>query len=197
MRVTTPERREQLLDATIAIMKRDGVERTSLRKVSDEAGASLAAIHVCFSDKEEMMEHAVERFLRSVVAALADDLEALSRGVRRTAIDLMDRYWDTLVDEPQVVLAQLEIGAWAYRHTPRAKLLGLIYERYEEEFASLLGDAARLRGEVLDLPIETVARGLLAIGDGIVLPYLTSPDDAKHRELYDLMIDQLLARAGV
>lgn len=197
MRITTPERREQLLDATITVMKREGVERTSLRKIADEAGASLAAIHVCFSNKEEMMEHAVERYLRSVVPAVADDAVALSRGVRNTALELMDRYWNTLVEQPQVVLAQLEIGAWAYRHSPHAKLLVFIYERYEQEFTALLGDAALLAGEVLDLPVQTLARGLLMIGDGAVLPFLASPDSIKHRDLYDMLVDQLLARAGV
>lgn len=197
MRVPTVERREQLLDATIEVMKRDGVERTSLRKVADEAGASLAAIHVCFSDKEEMMEHAVERYLRSVVSALAEDTEALSRGVRSTALELMDRFWATLVEQPQVVLAQMEIGAWAYRHTRRAKLLAFIYERYEQEFVALLDDAARLKGETLQLPIETLVRGLLLISDGAVLPHLATPDLLKHRMLFDLLVDQLLIRAGV
>ena len=185
-----------MLDATIEVMKRDGVERTSLRKVAEEARASLAAIHVCFSSKEEMMERAVERYLHSVVEAFADDTEALKRGVRSTALELMDRFWVTLVEEPKVVLAQMEIGAWAYRHTRHARLLTFIYERYEREFVSILANAARLNGEKLSMPIDTLVRGLLVIGDGCVLPFLASPDRPKQRELFDLLVDQHLTRAG-
>ena len=197
MRVPTPERREQLLDATIEVMTRDGVESTSLRKVAAEARASLASIHVCFASKEQMMEQAVERYLSSVVTAIAEDAEALSRGVRSTAVQLMDSFWRTLVEEPQVVLSQMEIGAWAHRHTQRAKLLVYIYDRYEREFTDLLTSSAQLSGETLDLPISTVVRGLLVIGDGSVLPYLATPHDPSHRALLDTLVDQLLTRAGV
>lgn len=197
MRIPTPERREQLLDATIEVMKRDGVESTSLRKVAIEARASLAAIHVCFASKEEMMEQAVERYLKSVVASMAEDIETLTQGVRHTALQFMDRFWSTLVDEPLVVLSQMEIGAWAHRHTQRAKLLVYIYERYEREFNHLLAESARLSGEKLELPVQTISRGLIVVGDGSILQYLSDPADGGHRELFDLLIDQLLTRAGV
>ena len=197
MRVPTRERREQLLDATIEVMKRDGVERTSLRKVAIEAHASLAAIHVCFASKEEMMEQAVERYLKSVVASIADDVETLTHGVRSTAVQLMDQFWSTLVDEPLVVLSQMEIGAWAHRNTQHAKLLVYIYERYAREFGVLLAESAGLSGESLTIPVGTLTRGLIVIGDGSILAYLADPTSADHRAVFDHLVDLLLTSAGV
>lgn len=197
MRVPTAERREQLLDATIEVMKREGVEKTSLRKVAVEARASLAAIHVCFEDKEQMMEMAVERFLSSLVAAMADDIETLTKGVRHTALELMDRFWATLVEEPLVVLSQIEIGAWAHRNTQHSKLLVYIYERYVREFNYLLSESARLSGESLQMPVNLLTRALIAIGDGSILAYLAEPDSPDHRVVFDQLIDHVLAAAGV
>jgi AcrR family transcriptional regulator len=197
LRVPTAERREQLLDATIEVMKREGVEKTSLRKVAVEARASLAAIHVCFEDKEQMMEMAVERFLSSLVAAMADDIATLTKGVRHTALELMDRFWATLVEEPLVVLSQIEIGAWAHRNTQHSKLLVYIYERYVREFNYLLSESARLSGESLQMPVNLLTRALIAIGDGSILAYLAEPDSPDHRVVFDQLIDHVLAAAGV
>jgi AcrR family transcriptional regulator len=197
LRVPTAERREQLLDATIEVMKREGVEKTSLRKVAIEARASLAAIHVCFEDKEQMMEMAVERFLSSLVAAMADDIATLTKGVRHTALELMDRFWATLVEEPLVVLSQIEIGAWAHRNTQHSKLLVYIYERYVREFNYLLSESARLNGESLQMPVNLLTRALIAIGDGSILAYLAEPDSPDHRVVFDQLIDHVLAAAGV
>jgi AcrR family transcriptional regulator len=197
LRVPTAERREQLLDATIEVMKREGVEKTGLRKVAVEARASLAAIHVCFEDKEQMMEMAVERFLSSLVAAMADDIATLTKGVRHTALELMDRFWATLVEEPLVVLSQIEIGAWAHRNTQHSKLLVYIYERYVREFNYLLSESARLSGESLQMPVNLLTRALIAIGDGSILAYLAEPDSPDHRVVFDQLIDHVLAAAGV
>lgn len=197
MRVPTPERREQLLDATIEVMKREGVESTSLRKVAIEARASLAAIHVCFEGKEQMMKLAVERYLRTVVDSLGDDVDTLTRGVRCTALRLMDRFWTTLVQEPLVVLSQMEIGAWAHRNSQHAELLVYIYERYEREFNLLLAQSARLNGDKLAMPVSRLSRALIVIGDGSILAYLAEPSNPDHRLVFDQLVEQLLTSAGV
>lgn len=197
MRIPTPERREHLLDATIEVMKREGVERTSLRKVAIEARASLAAIHVCFESKEQMMELAVERYLSTLVTSMRDDVATLTKGVRYTAYEFMDRFWRTLVEEPLVVLSQMEIGAWAHRNTQHSKLLVYIYERYGREFTYLLSESARLSREEIKMPFDRLSRALIVIGDGSVLAYLAEPGNPEHQIVFDQLIDQLLIAAGV
>ena len=52
MRVPAAERKDQLIQATVELMRRDGVQRLNLRAIADEAGASLASVHYCFDGQE-------------------------------------------------------------------------------------------------------------------------------------------------
>lgn len=143
------------------------------------------------------MELAVERYLGSLITAMGEDIETLTKGVRHTAIELMDRFWTTLVDEPLVVLSQMEIGAWAHRNTRHSELLVHIYDRYGKEFNHLLADSARLSGETLGMSVDRLSRSLIVIGDGSVLAYLAEPDSAEHRAVFDQLLEAVLSAAGV
>src|SRR5690349_13707187 len=63
-RVSLADRREQLIDATILVMRRDGVRSVTMRAVAAEAKAPLAAVHYCFDAKEALLEAAIRRWLR-------------------------------------------------------------------------------------------------------------------------------------
>ena len=52
MRVSAEERKEQLIAATVELMRREGVQSVTMRAIAKEANAPLATAHYCFSDKE-------------------------------------------------------------------------------------------------------------------------------------------------
>src|SRR3954466_12012367 len=61
-RLPVAERREQLIEAALAVASRDGIDAATVRAIAAEAGVSLGVVHYCFRDKDELrgaMAHAI------------------------------------------------------------------------------------------------------------------------------------------
>lgn len=92
---TQAQRREQtrtaLLDATVDCLVELGYARTSMQEICSRAGVSKGAAQHHFTDKAELMAAAVEHLTTQRMAALADSLGKLPRGVDAipAAIDLL------------------------------------------------------------------------------------------------------------
>ena len=65
MRVSAEERKEQLIAATVELMRREGVQSVTIRAIAKEVNAPLATAYYCFSNKEELMDAAAEAWLRT------------------------------------------------------------------------------------------------------------------------------------
>ncbi|MFB6395081.1 TetR/AcrR family transcriptional regulator [Polymorphospora lycopeni] len=84
--VTTTARRQQIVDAAIRVLARDGLSRTSLGRIASEAGlSSTGLITYHFADKNDVLltvvDHLIGRCaetLRAAVDRAADPAEALA-----------------------------------------------------------------------------------------------------------------------
>ena len=78
LRLTTSTR-ERLIDATERLYARDGMEATSLRSITAEAEANLAAIHYHFGSKKALTEEVFSRRLAPINRerlAMLDEIES-------------------------------------------------------------------------------------------------------------------------
>lgn len=195
MRISASDRREQLTEATIQLMRRDGVQSVTLRAIAQEAKASLATVHYCFTDKDELLRAAIERWLNDMVAHAAD--APTDEGLRGAVLGLAHRYWNALEDTPVDVLAQLELVIWAVRNESPNPLAPLIYPGYELELGALFARAMTNANETCSMGIEALVRAFLVIIDGCSLQFLTQPALPNHRELCFWMMKALLDHAGI
>ena len=86
------ERREQILDAALTVLARDGISGVSMRAVSREAGLSLGLANYHFADKQGLIVAALERIAdadAALVRANPDDepADALRRALRLVAAE--------------------------------------------------------------------------------------------------------------
>lgn len=195
MRVPAKERKEQLIAATAELMKRDGVQTIKLRDVAKEAGAPLATLHYCFSDKDELMDAAAEHWLRHMSRFSTD--VPVDSGLRKALEHVAEGYWGLLEESPADILAQVELVTWATRNAAVSPLAAKIYPAYEMELGKVFSTAARNSGEQCGLEFGALARAFIAVFDGAALQYMTDPAAAGHRDRYFMMIDAILAKAGV
>lgn len=196
MRVSTADRRAQLIDAAITVLMRDGYEKASLRVIAAEAGASLAAVHVCFEDKDDLMSAAMEAFSVRLTVPVSGRA-VLQRGIREAATKIMDGFWKAIVEDRNYAVAQFEVGLWSLRNTADSKIIRLIYENYEHQIAEVLDKARRLSGDEPKLPIPLLARGVVAIMDGCSFQYMAAPQSSQARELCNRLLDGLFEQAGL
>ena len=189
-RVSVEDRREQLIDATIQVMRRDGVRSVTMRAVAAEAGASLAAVHYCFEAKEALLEAAIRRWLKIM---FTDSIQ-FPGGLRASVRQMVESWWNWLESVPDDVLAQFELALWAVRSEQTRPLAATIYPMYIEEMEAMLADSLKRSGESCQWELERLARAVLAAIDGCSLQFLSDPT-SEARPLCMQMVELLLDRA--
>lgn len=108
----TAETALALLDAGRRIFAREGYEGASVRAITSEAGANLAAITYHFGSKRELYDRVVD----GVIGPLAGRVEAVvgaGGGVLDRAAAVVRTYFEHLADHPelpQLMMQELALG---------------------------------------------------------------------------------------
>lgn len=195
MRVPAEERREQLISATVGIMRREGVQSVTIRAIAKEANAPLATAHYCFRDKDELMEAAAEAWLKNLQRFSGDIPKHF--GLREAVEQVAEGYWRAVEEESASILAEIELILWATRNAAVSPLAAKIYPAYETELGDIFSSAAKNSGEQCLISFPTLVRCFLMVFDGAAIQYMTDPKAIDHRAQYFMMVDALLIKAGV
>ncbi|WP_254021614.1 TetR/AcrR family transcriptional regulator [Mesorhizobium escarrei] len=194
VRIPVADRREQLIDATIQVMRRDGVRSVTMRAVATEANASLAAVHYCFESKNALLGAAIGRWLKLMINDAVN--VHVNRGIRSSVQAMLDAYWAAFEAMPEDLLAQFELALWAVRREKSRDLASTIYPMYIAELKSMLAKSLSLGGETCQWDLERLSRALLAVIDGCSLQYLSDPT-SNARSLCGELVGLLLESAGI
>jgi hypothetical protein len=114
--------------------------------------------------------------------AVAPEELVAAAGEGATLAELVEagllRYFEHLRADPEHEQAMLELTQYALRSPERHPLAVAQYERYAELVVEALEAAAELTGARWRLPVEHVARVLVAFTDGLTITWLVDRDDA-------------------
>ena len=174
------ERRRQIVEAAVVVMREVGLEGASIRRIATQAGAPLASVHYTFRDKDELFAavyaHWVEG-MADLLAGLVPDRCGLEAGVRNLATG----FFDWITADPTLGLAEYELVLWAARNQPTG-LSGSIYDSFDAVCRDALRRAST--GEHDDQALAEVTEILISALDGILLRFLVERDaDAARRNL--------------
>lgn len=133
------ETQEQILDATMQIIVRDGLEETSMRAVAEEAEVSLGLLSYHFEGKENLIVSAFQRAADRLMEITQELLDAAGDDPRaRVQAGLRSFFDDELSDVDHL---ETWLAMWAVARTnDEVSLAALdLYERHAE----VLRDAIR------------------------------------------------------
>ncbi|GAA4870180.1 TetR/AcrR family transcriptional regulator [Kitasatospora terrestris] len=175
-RRSADERREELIEAAIRVMIRDGVARATTRAVVAEAGLPLGAFHYCFRSKEELLQSVVERIMaRSLAPALgAVTAAGPPEQVVRTALHA---YWDRIRQSPDEQLLTYELTQYALRQPGLTDLARRQYQHYLSTVRTSLEALARLADIEWTVPLPVLTRYGMGMLDGLTLTWLIDRDE--------------------
>ncbi|MDI3210106.1 TetR/AcrR family transcriptional regulator [Pseudarthrobacter sp. AL07] len=131
MRLPARKRKEQLIAATIELMRHEGVQSVTMRAIAKEANAPLAMANYCFSNKENLMDVAAEAWFKNL-SRFSSGAPA-NLGLRKAAEHVAEGCWRALEEEPASILAEIELILWATRNADVSPLATKIYSVYEVE----------------------------------------------------------------
>jgi AcrR family transcriptional regulator len=98
--VAPPDTRTQILDAAERLFAEHGYRGTSIRAITDLAGANLAAVGYHFGSKAELLAAVVRRVIEPINAAQSAGLDRLlARTPDPSVTDLVEAFAGPLFDE--------------------------------------------------------------------------------------------------
>jgi len=166
------ERQERLLEATIELIGREGVDAVTHRRVADLAKVPLGSTTYYFASRDQMLVDALKEFGRREIESLRARFAELPSGrpsKRRYVDELVGFLVPQVNEDPWRTLAQYTLLVEAARRPELSELardwnqawLGVL----KELFVSLGANQPELE-----------ARMLLAMLDGLLIEQLAAPD---------------------
>lgn len=175
-RLPVAERREQLIEAALAVASREGIDGATVRAVAAEAGVSLGVVHYCFRDKDELlraMAHTItERNLARGMAQMPDAAPA-----RDLVLGVLEGLWANIRATRGPQLLTYELTTTSLRH-PELAQVGV--DQYVVSWAAaehFLEEVERAAGITWRVPRHLVARSIIAAVDGFSLAWLVDGDE--------------------
>jgi AcrR family transcriptional regulator len=175
-RLPPAERREQLLDAALAVIDADGYGGVSMEAVARVAGVTKPVLYELFANRGELLRALLEREETRALTQLAevmpsepamdpDELVAAGLVAFLGSVEASPATWRLILlptdGTPEVVRDHVEAG----RQTVR--------QRLEE----LLAWGIAARGGPQGVDIELAAQSLIALGEHLGRLVLTRPDE--------------------
>ncbi|GAA2455310.1 TetR/AcrR family transcriptional regulator [Agromyces soli] len=181
-RMSAADRRSALIEAALRVVSREGLAQATTRAIVGEAGMSLASFHYAFESRDELVDELIGTVVARERKAVAPEELIAAAGEGASLAELVEagllRYFEHLRADPEHEQAMLELTQYALRSPERHPLAVAQYERYAELVVEALEAAAELTGARWRLPVEHVARVLVAFTDGLTITWLVDRDDA-------------------
>ncbi len=193
-RLSSTERRAALVRAALRVIDRDGVHGATTRAIVAEAEMSLASFHYAFRSRDEL--------IRELIAVVVQDEQRVSLEALEPEADIrsavragLQAYFELLRAHPSREQALQELVQYALRTPGLESLPRAQYASYLHTARVLLERGAHITGVVWSLPIDQLARILIAITDGLTIAWLADRNDVAAGQLMDFAADTIGALA--
>jgi AcrR family transcriptional regulator len=196
-RVSSAERRVALVRAALRVIDRDGVHGATTRAIVAEAGMSLASFHYAFRSRDELIREVIAVVVRDEQRVSLEALEAIEEGADiRTAVRAgLQAYFDLMRTNPAREQSLQELVQYALRTAGLEGLPRAQYAAYRHAARVLLERGAELTRVGWAMPIDRLARVLIALTDGFTIAWLADRDDVAAGALMDFVADTIAALA--
>ncbi len=153
------ERRQELAEATLEIMKEEGLARTTVQRVSERAGLAQGLVHHYFATKAEMIEAAI-RLASTEISKELVRLLAEAETPRERLDAVVRANLAPAVFNPEVTRAWLAFAGEAETHPRYARIVKAIYARMRSNLRhALKGLVAPKAADDLALTIALMIDG--------------------------------------
>jgi AcrR family transcriptional regulator len=190
MRLPVAERREQLVEAAIAVATRDGIDAATIRAVAAEAGVSRGVVHYCFQDKDELLDAMAHEITHQNLTQSL--LEMPDHGDPATVLSAaLDLLWGGIRASRGSQLLGYELTTYSMRHPEVRQASVNQYLVTHEAARHFLQAMARAATIEWTLPDELMTRLVVMMTDGIVLSWLADGDDEAARTMLQVFAEFL------
>lgn len=190
---TQAQTREELIAAAARVFSDRGYGGASIEQIAEEAGYSHGAIYSNFTGKPDLFLAVFEDYMAERVRELAESQAALPADVpiEARARALADQWMERLERDPDSLVLHMEFIAHAGRDPELARRFGtrsLAMREAVSRYISAYGEEA---GVELPIVADDLALALRALGIGLAVESLVSPETVRHG-LYGDVVELLV-----
>jgi TetR/AcrR family transcriptional regulator, regulator of biofilm formation and stress response len=186
-RVSTEDRRRQLIDAAVSLLLEQGPPALTARAIAARAGAPVGTVHYAFRDMDELLGLAALEVLASAWVAIGEI--RTDQGVRAVVEDILTGFAASLRDNPQNGLAFFEIYVSTFRSGAGAQTVTDAHAHTVD----LLTAAEQHDQAPSRIPLRQLAHLIMFAVDGLALIHFGRSDQAQTPADADAMIKALQA----
>jgi AcrR family transcriptional regulator len=185
--------RAELISTAATVFARHGYKGASVEEIAEEAGYSHGAVYSNFEGKADLFLAVFEDYMAERVRELAESQAELAEGtpLEARARPLADQWMDRLSRDPEFVPLHLEFIAHAGRDPELARRFGDRSAAMREAVSRYISSYEEEVGAQLPLPADDLALVLRALGIGLAIESLVSPDAVGH-DLYGDFVELLV-----
>lgn len=176
---------------------RRGFRAATVEEIAEEAGYSHGAVYSNFAGKSDLFLAVFEDYMAERVRELAATQAALPSDapLEIRARALADQWMDRLARDRESVVLHMEFIAHAGRDPELARRFGSRSSAMREAVARYIEQYQQEAGREAPLPADDMALVLRALGIGLAIESLVSPDTVRH-DLYGDFVELLVTTLG-
>ncbi len=191
----TQERRRQhtrglLVDAAEHVFAARGFEGASLDEIADTAGYTRGAIYKHFASKEELFLAVNKRFNERFLTGFLDLIDPATPPQDLDLALIAKRWHDMQTRDPRAYALGTEFSLYVLRNPDVRDRVADQRRAIAEMIAHFMDEQAARLGVTFRIPTLTLARIVLATGDGLEL---ASHLDDTEDDLYEPSLELLLS----
>ena len=175
---------QQIVDAAIRVLARQGYAKTSLLDIAQEAGMSKGALHYHYTTKEALI-HAVLEAACNVVQARTMQAWSPSDNPFEALRKSLEELWATRAERTDEALVVAELIALSlYDESLRPKLAEF-YALGAQQIREYLDSNLASLGLEPRISLELLPRVVMGLLDGLVMQAFVDPDAFSADEVVD------------
>lgn len=187
--------RARLIDAAARVFARRGFQAASVEEIAEEAGYSHGAVYSNFDGKADLFLTVFEDYMAQRVRELAETQAELPEdaALEVRARALADQWMDRLVRDRESFALHIEFIAHADRDPELARRFGTRSAAMRQAVSRYIVQYQQEAGMELAMPADDLALILRALGIGLAIESLVSPDAVRH-DVYGDFVELLVSR---
>jgi AcrR family transcriptional regulator len=175
---------QQIIDAAIRVLARQGYARTSLLEIAKEAGMSKGALHYHYPTKEALI-HAVLETACNVVQARTVEAWSPSDNPFEALRKSLEELWATRAERTDEALVVADLLALSlYDESLRPKLAEF-YELGARQIRDYLETHLISLGLEPSISLDVLPRIVIGMLDGLVMQAFVDPDALSPQQVVD------------
>ncbi len=181
-RLSQAERREQLVQAALEVMAREGAWALTTRAVAAQAGVPHGTVHYAFSSKDALIRAVLDADVEHASRIFSPAQAADGENAEQTLTRVLDAYTDRLLQDPDTERVLQELTILGAREEALREAVAESTAQYRAMVHALLEAIAKRDALHWDAPLPLLTEQLLALVFGATLSWLVERDDVLLRE---------------